>query len=235
MERDDVHELIAAYAIGALEPDEEARYEDHLARCATCREELTSFRDTAGFLAYGAQPVDPPPGLRERILEQARAERPNVVPLRPRRPNVMWASAAALAACAAVALAIWGASLSSQLGEERDTRAAEERALAVALDPEADRFRLEGAEGTLAVADDGQAALVLTDLEPPPEGTVYTAWVSADGKQMFPAGTFAAEERQNVVRLTRPVPAGGLVAVTVEKDENAQSPTADPIIVVEAT
>lgn len=233
MERDDVHSLIAAYALDALEGDEEAVYEAHLARCASCRQELASFRDTAALLAYGVATAPPPPELRERILQQARAERSNVVPL-PRRWAVRaTAAVAAVAACAAIGVGWWALSLSSQLEREREARAEEEQALAVVLDPGADTFRVRGAAGTLVVAEGGQAALVLQGLEPPPPGNVYTAWVSADGDQMVPAGTFTAGTERSVVRLTRPVPEGGLVAVTVEADEDAQEPTGDPIMVAE--
>ena len=95
MADDAVHELTAAYALDALGPDEERAYEEHLARCEQCREQLAGFRDAAGALALAADPAAPPPGLRGRILDAARAERPNVVPLRPR-----WAyPVAAVAAC----------------------------------------------------------------------------------------------------------------------------------------
>jgi len=48
---DAVHDLIAAYALDALEPDEARGYEQHLAGCERCREELASLQATAGALA----------------------------------------------------------------------------------------------------------------------------------------------------------------------------------------
>src|SRR6266568_1133993 len=114
MEANALHELTPAYALDALSADEEREYEAHLARCEHCRSELTSLSEAATSLAYGIEAPPLPPQLRERILEGARAERPNVVPLRPR-----WAvpaAATAVAALAAViALAIWASSLSSRL------------------------------------------------------------------------------------------------------------------------
>ena len=80
-----LHELTPAYALDALDPSEEREYEEHLARCERCREELVGLRETAAALAYAAEPASPSPLLRGRILEAARADRPaNVVPLRPR-------------------------------------------------------------------------------------------------------------------------------------------------------
>ena len=115
MEADAIHELTAAYALDALDEQDEREYEEHLARCPSCREELASLTEAATGLAYGVESPPPPPALRDRILEQARSERPNVVPLR--RPA--WRSwpiaVAAAAACAAIGLGIWAATLSRSL------------------------------------------------------------------------------------------------------------------------
>ena len=80
----DLHDLTAGYALDALDPDERARYEEHLASCETCRAELQEFWQVAGALGRAAGGPTPPASLRDRILEQARDERPNVVPFRRR-------------------------------------------------------------------------------------------------------------------------------------------------------
>ena len=80
---DDHHELTAAYALDALDPRERERYENHLATCESCREELASFWAVSGALAHAAGGPSPAPALRERILAQAKSEQPNVVRLRP--------------------------------------------------------------------------------------------------------------------------------------------------------
>ena len=93
------HELSAAYALDALDGDELKAYEAHLAGCERCRADVASFRETAGALAYDVDLPPVPETLERRILESARAERPNVVPL-PRR----WAiPAAALSVASAAA------------------------------------------------------------------------------------------------------------------------------------
>ena len=235
MERHDVHELTAAYALDALDPHDEVQFEEHLSGCERCREELAALRDTTALLAYGSDPATPPPGLRARILVEARAERSNVVPLRPRWALPAAVTAAAAAACVAIGLGVWATSLSSQLEREREARVTEDQALAVALDPQARHFRMEGGDGTLVVSRGGQAALVLVGLAPPPEGKIYAAWVSEDGEKMLPAGTFQAGAERSVVGLTRPVPAGGVVAVTLEPARAPDQPTATPLMVAETT
>jgi anti-sigma factor RsiW len=97
---DTIHELTAGYALDALDADERSAFETHLAGCPACQEELASFWQVTGSLAHAAAGPAPSPELRGRLLERARAERPNVVPLRPRR----WALpvASTVAAVAAV-------------------------------------------------------------------------------------------------------------------------------------
>jgi hypothetical protein len=229
VERDAVHELTAAYALDALDDHEAAEYEAHLQHCESCRAELASLQFAAASLAYAVEGPAPAPELRERILVQAGRERGNVVPLAPRRSYRIATAAAAVAACAALGLGLWAASLSSELGDERDARLAAE-ALAVLGDPAATHVSLDGTQGALVVAPSGAAALVLRELTPLPEGSYYTAWVSRDGTEMVHAGAFRPGDESPVVPLTEPVPDGGLVAVTVENRPDAAEPSAAPII-----
>jgi anti-sigma factor ChrR (cupin superfamily) len=66
----EVQELASTYALGLLEPDESAEFEQHLTACPVCQSEVRSFRDVAGELAYAAAPVEPPPDLKKRLLRQ---------------------------------------------------------------------------------------------------------------------------------------------------------------------
>jgi anti-sigma factor RsiW len=234
VETDSVHQLTAAYALHALDDHEVGEYEAHLARCASCRDELASFQATAGALALGAPGAEPSPGLRGRILEQARAERPNVVPLRRRRIVPVLGAAAAIAAGIAIVLGIWASSLSSDRDNARQALSVERRVAEIAMTPGVKRYVVEGANGVLVVTPSGDAALVVDSLAAAPEGKVYEAWVSADGKTMTPAGTFSASGGTTLVVLDKPVPAGGLAAVTVENGAVAQ-PTGTPIITAPTT
>src|SRR5579859_3900887 len=103
----DLHDLTAAYALDALEPDEAQAYEEHLGQCEQCREQLAELNEPVAALAFGAVAPAPPPRLRESILSAAAAERSNVIPLRPRSwtPRVL-AVAAAAAACVAVGFTV---------------------------------------------------------------------------------------------------------------------------------
>ena len=220
MADESIHDLTAAYALDALDGRDEERYVEHLAACERCREELAELRDPVAALAYGVASPAPPPELRDRIIEAARAERSNVVPIRRRLPVALGA-AAAMAETVALALGLWAASVSSDLDRERSL-------LAILADPEATSIPLEGANGRVVVTDTGEAALVVSGLATAPEGKTYELWIAEDGK-MLPAGIFDASHERDVVRLTRPVPPGSGVAVTVEDDGGTDAPTTDPI------
>ena len=61
-----LHDLTAAYALDALDPQERREYEAHLARCERCRDELASLSDTATSLAYAVDPASPRPAPARR-------------------------------------------------------------------------------------------------------------------------------------------------------------------------
>ena len=48
---DDIHSLVGAYAVDALDDAERARFEEHLATCAECRAEVASLRGAAASVA----------------------------------------------------------------------------------------------------------------------------------------------------------------------------------------
>jgi len=208
-----IHELTAAYALDALDPPDRQAYEGHLAGCTRCQEDLAELSVAAGALAYAVEPVSPPPLLRDRILEAARAERPNVVPLRPRWASPV-AAVAAVAACTAIGLGIWNVSLHNRLN------GAQEALRGVPL---------SGATGSVIVGSHGSGALVVADLHSLPAGKTYEAWV-VEGRAASPAGVFGGGQGTTVVRLTRPVPRGAVVAVTVEPVGGSRQPTSKPFI-----
>ncbi len=194
MTNDDLHELTAAYALDALDPDEREAYETHLRDCGECRAQLASLAGTVGALGYATEGPVPAADLRSRIVSAARAEPPNVVALRPRRTRLYAATALAAAATVGLAIGLWAA-LSGGSGNPR---------LALALQPS------------------GTAQLTTAGFDRAPAGKVYEIWVIEDGAAPKPAGVFRDDGQTS---LTRPVPKGATVAVTLERAPMAQTPT----------
>jgi uncharacterized protein YjlB len=227
MDDSSLHQLTAAYALDALDGDDAATYREHLRTCEQCRDELSTLTDAAAMLAYGAPSAAPPAQLRERILTTARAERGNVVPLRPRWA-VPAAAAAAVAVAASVALAIWAVSLTRSLDHQRTVAAANHTVAQILADPDARRVQLSGAQGTVVVTHAGDAALVVSGLEHARRGSTYEAWVIQGGIPK-PAGTFDGGAPTTLVRLRERVDSGVKVAVTVEPGSGSKAPTTQPI------
>ncbi len=206
MEEEGIHELAAAYVLDALDPEERLAFDAHLESCQTCREQVASLGDAAAALAFTAGGPAPPPELRGRILEAARSERAKVVLLR-RRWTPVGIAAAAAAACLALGLGLW-ATLGTGGGGGQEVA-------------------LSGARGTLSVSESGRASLTVSGLEPAPAGKAYEIWV-IEGTTPLPAGLFAGDREPDVVTLTRKVPRGATVAVTIERAGGVKKPTSLP-------
>lgn len=221
---DSVHDLTAGYALDALEEGERREYERHLSDCERCRAELADLRDAAGALAFGVASPEPPPELRERILRAAR-NGATVVPLRARRPFQLTVGLAAAAACLAVGLGLWATSLARSLDREREQRAALAELLA---DPGSRDVRLTNADGRVVVGSNGRAALVVRDMAPAPPKKAYEIWVIENDAPKR-AGLFDAQDGREAVLLSRRVPQGAVVAVTLERDGGVDRPTSKPL------
>lgn len=204
MARTEIHDLAAAYALDALDPEDRWTYERHLDTCERCREEVAALRDSATELAYAAEGPEPPPELRERILAAARNEprTAKIVPLPRRWLFPATAVAAVAAACAAVGLGLWANSL-------RD--GPPQRVVAV-----------QGAPGNLIVSGDRATLVVCLD-EAAPSKT-YEAWV-IEAQRPRPAGIFPGG--CSSVPLDEPVEPGDVVAVTLEPAGGSDQPTSD--------
>ena len=224
-----IHELTAGYALDALDPADRDAFERHLAGCEQCQEELSGFWEVAGKLAVAADGPSPRPGLRERILADARAETHTVVPLESRRRLApVLAMATAIAAAVAVGLGIYSISLSGQLDGTKSALTEQERASAVLADPTATTVALRAGSGRLVIAGGGATVLVLDDLAAAPTGKTYQAWV-VEGTTPVSVGTFAPTGGRAVVPIPQPVPKGAAIAVTIERSGGASSPTLPPV------
>jgi anti-sigma-K factor RskA len=219
----DPHSLVAPYALDALDDEEGRSFEQHLAVCERCREELAGLREAAASLAFGAAGPAPPPELKDRILAKARSERDNVasLPARRRSWTASLAAAAAIAAAVAIGLGVWTA-----------TRPNEGNPLAKVLAQPGAKVVPVGNRGAVAVAPNGDAALALT-VPPAPSGKTYEAWVIRDGKAA-PAGIFRGRDGTTVVELERSVPNGSVIAVTLERAGGVRQPTQKPLAASEA-
>lgn len=73
MTHEDYKEMLAAYALSALEAADVRALEEHLRTCTDCAAEVAEWSYTTALLALSANAVEPPAELRARILESVRA------------------------------------------------------------------------------------------------------------------------------------------------------------------
>jgi anti-sigma-K factor RskA len=75
-----LRDLAAAYALGALSPEETRTFEAYLAGSADARREVAEFRETAALLAVAAPEAQPGRELRQRVLDRIRATKIAALP-----------------------------------------------------------------------------------------------------------------------------------------------------------
>jgi hypothetical protein len=132
---------------------------------------------------------------------------------------------AAVAAVLAVALAVqWNRAddLHSQRNAVRAAAAAVSR-------PGSKVVPVQGpSPANLVTQRDGSAVLVMTDLENPPAGHTYEAWIF-HGKRPAAAGTFQGGALK-VVDLEGNVHGANAVAVTLERGHGGTAPAGTPVM-----
>ena len=106
-------ELSAAYALGAVTPEEQQAARAHIATCAKCTRLARQLRSVVDMLPLSVTQVTPPAALRERVLAAVQREG-RVVPIergteiRARKKKLGW-STRLLATAAIVLLLLTGA------------------------------------------------------------------------------------------------------------------------------
>ena len=177
---DELHGLAGLYVVDALDSDERERFENHLAECPTCRDEVAGFRGTTGRLSQ-LMSESPPPWLREAIMDRiattpqaTRATPSDELALRPRR-SPMRVVLPAVAAAALLIAVILGA------GWVRSNRALDrqEAISAVLTAPDATSVDLDGDTGTMRLVYSpalDRSVVVADGVADLPSDRTYALW-----------------------------------------------------------
>lgn len=215
-----IEELLAARALGGLEPEDERLLEQeraaHGPACEECARLEREYAETAGLLAFALEPLPLREGLEEEVLARAIGSPPA-----PRRRIPFLRRILAVGVAAALVAAGW---VLHSLTEPT-------------AGPGFGIIRFEGsAEGLLAVAfrpGEPGAYLIGTGLPAPPEGKRYELWLITDG-QPVPAGCFAPAGGAVRVPVRGDLGEADLLAVTVEPASCPDTPTSEPILTADA-
>jgi anti-sigma-K factor RskA len=209
-----VDELISGYALHGLDTADERLVLEHVETCERCRVQLREMEAVAAALAFAAPQAEPPPELRDRLLEAIGPEVvPSTPPETPPQPRARWswwprASAVAVPVLgrAVIALAVWNISLRG------DVNNGEVRSVAPIADV-----------GNVVSFSGGQATVV-GGLKPAPADHTYEAWVIPKGETVpQAAGTFAGGNDMSFT-LTRNASAGDTIVITLEPGTGGSAP-----------
>jgi anti-sigma-K factor RskA len=200
-------DLLGPYVMGTLEPYEEREVEDHLQRCASCRQEAQELRlvhERLADLAYSTEA--PPEDLRARVVAGIpRREAGRRVPI--------WVAAVAAAFCV---LAVLGVIITPDLFGARAS---------ANLSPTG---RAPDAGGEVSIRGTGEnmeMRLEAWGLPPCKSEQYYELWL-VEGHERVSAGSFTVGQSGRVdVRLNVPGFAGSYskVGVTAEYDKDPRA------------
>lgn len=236
MTTDDIHALVGAYALDAVDELERTAFDRHLRDCAACRSEVAELQEAAARLADGTWSV-PPPALRERVLAEVATTR-QVAPLAParrRRPGSL-----RLRLTAAAAAVVAAATTGTAVFVVQEQRVRHEQALAQAERDGNDRVRailaapdlvvrqeplLTGGKVTVASSrlQDAGVILLAASAAPPP-GHAFELW-TVEATLPVPAKTLEPGET-HIVKVVEGLPSAvSEVGVTIERAGGAKTPT----------
>lgn len=234
----DIAELLGAYALDAVDPDEADLVESHLASCPRCRAEVEGHREVAAMLAQAGGTA--PEGVWNRIAASLEEPPPrlDLAPVRSldRRRSVSLRTMGMVLSAAAVVIAVLGFNVVKQdrridsvlASLERD--AFQKEIAAALIDPEARKVRLVAPDGTkradAVLRPDGRGYLVETDLPELPPDRTYQLWAQI-GDQKVSLGLLGPKPRPAAFQVKADVAA---LAVTEEVAQGV-AVTSNPAVV----
>jgi len=223
----------AAYALAALDETEARAFEEHLAECPRCREELAALRQTVGVLPAATAELSPPAELKQRLMATVRAEAAGraskadgtapataaVSATRPgRRPSWLKPGVAVAAAVALIAV-VAAAAVTLAVGGGAATKTY------------AGVVHAPGASASL-VRSGQTGQLRYRGLPAPPAGRIYQVWLQRGQQPPQPTRTLFSTQSGSVT-VSGSLRGVQAVLVTAEpRPDGSRVPTRTPLIVV---
>jgi anti-sigma-K factor RskA len=227
-EHEELDMSVAAWVLGAVDVDEIETMHTHIEGCAICRETISRLEPTVGALTLDVEEVEPPAGLRERILTAAAASRETtavaaVPPTRIKEPRIAprpkvvspaprgWMPVYAAAAAVVFALLI-GVVAGDLIGRGAPASPSVARSVLVGHQD------LANAKATVInLRSDGVALVDFTGLPQLASGKVYEVWLITAAGRADPAGVFVPDSNgSKVVLIGQPIAGYTEMAVTSE-------------------
>ena len=254
-EHEQFAEDLALYALNALEGDDRADLEKHLATCSECRLELEQLRGDGALLALSTMGPKPPVRARQRLLDSVAKEAAPTLSQKARKdgaPTVMaprrsWWGALGWAATAAVILfaaSLWKenaalrqslASASAQAVQSARELDDLRRVAAPLIAPDAQRITLVAVKTppqpqgkAFYLRNRSSLVFVANNMPALPPQKAYELWLIPMQGAPVPAGVFKPDTHGSATVVNPPLPAGmeaKAFAITIENEAGASTPT----------
>ncbi len=232
---DDILDLLTAYALDALEPEEITHVHALLASRPELRATLAELRAAVDTLPYGLPEATPAPELRQRVLDYATGRdgrRASAATGRPGRGRGWLLGLGGLAATAVVAAAVGWGQVVSLRGELAQTQIVLERTRADLTTAQTVIASLEGTtgQGTMVRTRAGNTVFFvkLPQLQP---GRTYQLWRIQGKNKPQDAGLFTVDQQgYGIFDLGQQPQRGEIVAVTDEPNPGSAQPTSPVLI-----
>ena len=246
MNREEIGELAAAYALGGLEGEDLVRFEALLrAGDADAVRALRDSEDTLVGLAAAA-PEPPPPAIKAALMVRIAATPAPVRPL-PRRPRALWPAVLTGAMAAGLAALVVGWSVSSTYEKRLDALAqsaeqlrvelrSQQAVIAILRDPATQVVALAGlppapgARARMMWHAQAGGVFVAAGLPAPAPGKAYQLWAIAGSNAPVSAGVFTVDAAGTGSLSVRPLPGVSTVnafAVTLEPAGGLPAPSGE--------
>jgi len=233
-----IEELLAAYALDALEVEEKLQVETHLESCATCQRAFKDYLAVSEGLMASLPPKEPPPRIRAQLLAQTAPKLSN--PGWFERWRAWLPQVVAFSALAAVLIfVIFNLSLyrlTNQMLQTQEEMARQNQAyqttFALLTYPESQIVVIDDGEvyGTLVYDPHGQIAVLnVWGLENLPNGQDYQIWLIEPDQTRISGGVFQSSDQSAYVSFVIESPTSfesfvGL-GVTIEPTGGIPGPT----------
>jgi len=223
-----VEELLAARALGGLDPEDAALAEraliEHVPECPRCRAALDAYGQLAGDMALVADPVTPPATLDAALRRSVGRRRRRV------RRRAGW-SAAAAAAVVAVGLVGWNVALSARLSDTQETQSWITSAITFMGHPQGSVVPMtgEGPGRASMVYIDGEQAMYVLAVRLPEPDRAYRVWLLGQQGSWSP-GTLEMHGEVGFLFVRTDPERWDFIMVTEDAGANAPDPSSSPLV-----
>jgi anti-sigma-K factor RskA len=241
----EIESLLGAYALDAVDEDERAEVEAHLATCPRCRAEVAAHREVAALMANGS--VVAPEGLWDRIADELSPELPASAPgaadllahlprparLERRHPRA-FVGAIALAAAVMVVVALLSLQVSNLTQQLHSTKSVVGISAAVdsALAHQHRTITLTAADrsedATVIIGSGDEGYWIGSNLVQLPSSETYQLWTIVRGKLIVSLGVLGPNPK--AASAFRLAPDMGRLMVTIEPEGGTPGPTTPAVV-----